>query len=145
MLVHQFSQVSLDLYINEVAIPVFGVKNYWYRFEFVKSRGQIHFRMFSIRAGKQPRRLLHEIKNGGAPEKEEALAKWARGSLSLTAMRPAGRPNGELEITLVRAPDGEWAPPKDSYAAGLWLRDATSFREHCIECANPYCFHTCID
>ena len=99
--------------------------------------------MFAICADKQPHRLVHEIKNGGAQEKADALAKWDWGSLSLTAMRPAGRPNGELDGTLVRAPDGEWAPPTDSNATGILLRGATSFREHCIACANSYCFHTC--
>ena len=39
MLVHQFFQVRLDLYIKEVPIPVFDVKHYWYRFEFSKWRG----------------------------------------------------------------------------------------------------------
>ena len=141
-LVQQFFQVRLDIYIKEVSIPVFGVNHYWYRFEFAKSRGQIHFHMFAINEDKQPQRLLRAIKNGGAQEKADALATWARGSLSLTAMRPAGVPNGELDITLVRAPEGEWAPPKDSNAAGLLLRDAISFREQCIACANSYCFHT---
>ena len=60
-------------------------------------------------------------------------------------MRPDGLPNGELDITLVRAPDGEWAPPKDSNAAGILLRGSISFRDRCIACANSYCFHTCSD
>ena len=66
-------------------------------------------------------------------------------SLSLTALHPASNQNGELDVTLVRAPDGEWAPPKDSNAAALYIRDATSIRERWIACANSYCFHTCSD
>ena len=126
----------LEIYIKEVSVPVFGVKRYWRRFEFAKSRGQIHFRMFAISAEKQPRRLLHEIKSSGDQEKADALAAWAWGSLSLTALRPATGQNGDMGAALVRAPDGEWVPPKDSNAAALLLRDATSFREHCIACAN---------
>ena len=145
MLAQQFLHVRLDVYIKEVSIPVFAAKHYWRRFEFDKSRGQIHFHSFAISAGKQPRRLPHALKNGGAQEKAGALATWARGSLSLAAMRPAGIPNGDLRITLFRAPDGEWAPPKDSNAAGLFLRGAISFRAHCIACDNSYFFHTCID
>ena len=124
MLAQQFLHVRLDVYIKEVSIPVFAAKHYWRRFEFDKSRGQIHFHSFAISAGKQPRRLPHALKNGGAQEKAGALATWAWGSLSLTAMRPAGLPNGEIDITLARAPAGEWAPPKDSNAVGLLLRDA---------------------
>ena len=48
MLAQKSFQVRLDLYIKEVLIPVFGVKNYWCRFEFDKSRGRIHFHMFAI-------------------------------------------------------------------------------------------------
>ena len=67
LLAQQFSQARLDLYIKEVPIPVFGVKHFGYRYEFAKSRGQIHFHMFAICAEKQPRMLLHEMRNvGGA-------------------------------------------------------------------------------
>ena len=145
MLVQEFFQTRLEMYIKEVLAPVFGVKHYWYRLEFAKSRGQIHFHMFAISADKQPHRLLHEMKGSGDQEKAGALAAWAWGSLSLTAMHPARGQNGELDVALVRAPDGEWAPPKDSNAAALLLLDAPSFRDHCIACANSYCFHTCSD
>ena len=43
LLVQQFSQARLDLYIKEVLAPVFGVNHFWRRYESAKSRGQIHF------------------------------------------------------------------------------------------------------
>ena len=98
--------------------------------------------MFDIRAGEQPRRLLHAIRNGGAQENEDALAIWAWGSLSLTAMRPAGRTDGELDIPLARAP--EWngrrrkiaTPP--AYCFGmrhLFANDVSRARERLL---HPY-------
>ena len=64
------------------------------------------------------------------------------GSLALTATRPASSPDGELDIALVRAPDGAWVHPQASDASGFLLLGATSFREHCIARVNSYCFHT---
>ena len=100
--------------------------------------------MFAICADRQPRRLLRDITHAGAQEAADAIAIWAWGSLLLAAMRPAGSPNGDLDIALVRAHDGGWARPKDNYAADVLMRDATSFRGHCIARANPYCFQTCV-
>ena len=36
-------------YHKKVLKPVFGVSNYWYRYEFAKSRGQIHWHHLSWR------------------------------------------------------------------------------------------------
>ena len=92
----QFFQLRLDIYSKAVSIPVFGAKHYWYRFEFAKSRGQIHFRMFAISAGNQPKRLPHAMKNGGAQEKAGALAKWARGRYrSRRCTRPGAQMAGK--------------------------------------------------
>ena len=78
---------------------------------------------------------------GGAQEEAKALAKWEWGSLSLTAMRPAEIPEGALDVTLVRAPDGEGRTSKDSNAAILIARCASSFPEYRLECDNSNCFH----
>ena len=144
MISQMLPQEGLDLYVKEVAIPVPGAKHYCYRFEFDKSRGQIHLRMVAILADKQPLRLLHEIRNGGAHQAADARPTRTWGSLSLTAMRPTGRQYGELDIAPARAPDGEWVSPQDSAAPGLFRRDATSFRKHCIARTNSYCLHTCV-
>ena len=56
----------LELYIKYAPMPVFGAKRYWCRYEFAKSRGQIHFHMFAICGDKRPRRLLRELRGGGA-------------------------------------------------------------------------------
>ena len=112
LLAQEFSQERLVLYLKEVITPVFGVKHYWYRFEFAKSRGQIHFHLFAICADKQPHKLLHEMEGGESQDAADALAKWAWGTLSLTAMHPADTPDGGLDLPNVRVPDGEWAPPE---------------------------------
>ena len=52
----------IGIYIKYVIIPVFGVKRYWCRFEFDKSRGQIHFHMSAICGEKKPHMLRHELR-----------------------------------------------------------------------------------
>ncbi|XP_068719655.1 uncharacterized protein, partial [Montipora capricornis] len=51
---------------------VFGVSDYWYRYEFAKSRGQIHWHQLSWREDKQPHQLLHEAREDGCDENEYA-------------------------------------------------------------------------
>ena len=109
-------------------------------FECAKSRGKIHPHLFSICADKQPYSLLQEMEGGESQEVADELAKWARGALSLTEMRPADTPEGGLEMHNVRAPDGEWDPRKDRNADAPLFREAESFRPHHIACANSYFF-----
>ena len=131
----------LSIYLTAVLTPVFGVHHYWYRFEFAKSRGQIHFHLCAVCADKLPRRLLHKMEGGESKEVAGALAKWAWGTLSLTALRPADTPEGGLDLPNVRAPDGEWGPREDRNADALLFRSAESFLAHHIACANSYYFH----
>lgn len=44
-------------------------------------------------------------------------------------------------MSIVRAPDGEWASQKESNADALLFREAGSFREHHIACAKSYFSH----
>ena len=101
--------------------------------------------MFSICADKKPRRLLRETEGGESQEVTEALAKWAWGAHSPTAMHPADTPGGDLDLPYVRAPDGEWAPRKDSNAAALLFREEESPQPHHIACANSYFFYGCVE
>ena len=66
LLAQQFFQAMIEAYIKEALVPVFGLEHFRYRYEFAKSRGRIHFHMFAITAGKQPHRILREMRGGGS-------------------------------------------------------------------------------
>ena len=52
-------------YFQKVMRPAFGVSAYWYRQEFAKSRGMIHWHGLCWRQDKEPHNLFHEaIKSG---------------------------------------------------------------------------------
>ena len=70
---------------------MFGVSDYWYRYEFAKSRGQIHWHQLSWREDRQPHQLLHEAHEGGCEGDEYAtrLSRWAGENFAMTALHPA--------------------------------------------------------
>ena len=79
-------------YHEKVLKPVFGVSDYWYRYEFAKSRSQIHWHQLSWRDDRQPHQLLHEARENGCDEDEYAarLSHWADENFAMTASHPAG-------------------------------------------------------
>ena len=97
--------------------------------------------MLAICEDKQPHMPPLEMEGGESQEVADAIAKWARGALSLTALHPADTPEGVLDFPIVRAPDGEWAPREDSNADALLYRETESLRPRHIACANSHCVH----
>ena len=97
-------------YHEKVLKPVFGVSDYWYRYEFAKSRGQIHWHQLSWRDDRQPHQLLHEAREDDCDEDEHAarLSQWADENFAMTASHPAGSDEvGQPRKDL-------WPPPEGS-------------------------------
>ena len=69
-----------------------GAHRRWCKFEFAKSRGGIHFRIFAICADRQPRRRLYEMEGEESIDIADALAMWARA--------PSRSPRFAMEIRL---------------------------------------------
>ena len=80
--------------------------------------------MFAICADKKPNTHIYEMEDGESHDIADALAKWARRALSLTAICPADSTGDGLDAASVRASDGDWAPSKDTIESGMLLRDA---------------------
>ena len=87
-----YFDLRTQAYHEKVLKPVFGVSDYWYRYEFAKSRGQIHWHQLSWREDRQPHKLLHEAREDGCEEEEYAarLSQWADQTFAMTALHPAG-------------------------------------------------------
>ena len=54
--------------------PVFGVESYWYRQEFAKSRGMIHWHGLCWRANREPHVLLHDAISNSISDKDSSMA-----------------------------------------------------------------------
>ena len=88
----KYFDLRTQSYHEKVLKPVFGVSDYWYRYEFAKSRGQIHWHQLSWRDDRQPHQLLHEAREHGCDDEEYAarLSQWAYENFAMTALHPAG-------------------------------------------------------
>ena len=106
----RYFDLRTQSYHEKVLKPVFGVSDYWYRYEFAKSRGQIHWHQLSWRDDRQPHQLLHEACEDDCDDDEYAarLSLWADENFAMTALHPAGSDEeGQPRKDL-------WPPPEGS-------------------------------
>jgi hypothetical protein len=47
-MVQEFFQICVDEFLKTIGLEIFGIKHFWARFKFVKSRGQIHLHLLGI-------------------------------------------------------------------------------------------------
>ena len=111
-MVVSYFDLRTQSYYEKVLKPVFGVSDYWYRYEFAKSRGQIDWHQLSWRDDRQPHQLLHE-----ACEEEEyaaRLSEWGDENFAITASHPAGSDKeGQPRKDLWPPPEGSADPISD--------------------------------
>jgi hypothetical protein len=48
IVVQEFFHLRVEEYLKTIGFHVFGIRHYWGRFEFAKSRGQIHLHLLGI-------------------------------------------------------------------------------------------------
>lgn len=110
-IVAQYFDLRTQSYFKNVMGPVFGVDTYWYRQEFAKSRGMVHWHGLCWRSDKQPHNLIHDtIVNGLSDEQcAEKLSILAAENFGLTASHPAGKDE-------LGNPNKKWWPPPECSA-----------------------------
>jgi hypothetical protein len=117
-------------YFKEIMGSVFGVDTYWYRQEFSKSRGMIHWHGLCWRTDHEPHNLLHESFSNGKNNAECAIdrSNWAKSNFKMTAKHPAGSDNeGKPRKDLWPPPEGTVpAPPENKNPLLKLLMDVAS-------------------
>ncbi|KAK3104656.1 hypothetical protein FSP39_007268 [Pinctada imbricata] len=149
--VSHYFDLRTQSYFKEIMGPVFGVDSYWYRQEFAKSRGMIHWHGLCWRTDREPHNLLHEATTEGLSEDECAtrLAEWASSQFGLTACHPAGRDQeGNPKKNFWPPPEGTAPPPSDdSNPLIKLLMDVSSSQESLLEdhllLSNRFNLHRC--
>jgi hypothetical protein len=73
--------------------PTFGVSAYWYRQEFAKSRGMVHWHGLCWGSDREPHNLLHNAIEDGLsdPDCANVLSQWATEQFGLRVSHPAGK------------------------------------------------------
>ena len=95
---------------------VFGVNSYWYRYEFAKPRGMIHWHRLCWRADKEPHNLLYQAVQKQLSDNEIAaeLAAWAKAIFGMSASHPAGKDEeGNPHKDFWPPPEGSAPPPPE--------------------------------
>ena len=87
-MIQEFFHSRVDSYLKKIGFHVFGIKHYWARFEFAKSRGQIHLHLLGIipNASKPDEiyEQLYKMKHNKDVQ-GTMLGEWARNTFNMTA------------------------------------------------------------
>ena len=133
--------------------PVFGVQSFWYRQEFAKSRGMIHWHGLCWREDREPHVLLHDaIKNGLSDENSaELLSNWAKSHFRMTALHPAGKKeDGSSRKEFWPPPEGTATlPPEETNPLLKLFMDVSDSQESILQdhllLTNRINLHRCSD
>jgi len=152
-LVGLYFDLRTQSYFNRVMSPVFNVNCYWYRQEFAKSRGMIHWHGLCWRNDREPHNLMSKALEDGLSDSEcaDKLAEWASSELGMFASHPAGNgDDGNPRKDLWPPPEGTApAPPEEKNPLVKLLMDTSSSQDSLLEdyllLTNRINIHRCSD
>jgi Helitron helicase-like domain at N-terminus len=134
VVVQEFFQIRVEEYLKTIGIHVFGIKKYWGRFEFAKSRGQIHLHLLGITDDAVgPNGIytkLFKWKNN-KKRQTQIMANWIRSKFNCTAELQHHSPE----------PDQQSSPCKLRFCETECIeKDQESLCKFCqIHKCNDYC------
>ena len=136
------TQEFLDFYCKKV----FGIHHYYVRYEFAKSRGQIHAHLMAI-LGKESKvknfNLLAHKYNYDKEKQAEVLDAWMTEILNLTAMHPASDKNGNLVEKKIVPPEGTERAYPEVHPSRIYCSDITNVKDDNIDLCNYCQMHKC--
>ena len=152
-IVAKYFDLRTQSFFQKVMGPVFNVDSYWYRQEFAKSRGMIHWHGLCWRGDREPHDLLHNAVQDGLTDSEcaQRLSDWARIQLGMSALHPAGKDDHDQpRKNLWPPPEGTApAPPEEKNPLVKLLMDVSSSEESLLEdyllLTNRVSIHRCSD
>ena len=140
-------------YFSHVMRNVFGVEDFWFRYEFAKMRGQIHWHGLAWRHDREPHNLLYQavLRELSDNEMAQELAQWAYDVFGMTAMHPAGTDDeGFPRKNLWPPPEGTAQPPAEEDNPLVQLlsdisNDQDSMLQDHLQLTNRINIHRCSD
>ncbi|XP_021371429.1 uncharacterized protein LOC110466321 [Mizuhopecten yessoensis] len=151
--VAHYFELRTQNYFKEVMGPVFKVNTYWYRQEFAKSRGMVHWHGLCWRSDREPHNLMSSLIEKGLSDDDcaEHLSQWAKSNFGMTACHPAGKDEtGNSKKDLWPPPEGTGPPPPEEKNPLLkLLMDVSESQESLLEdhllLTNRVNIHRCSD
>mgnify|MGYP001021091169 CR=1 FL=1 len=87
LVIQEFFHARVESYLKKIGFNVFGIKYYWARFEFAKSRGQIHLHLLGIIPNVSKPNEIYERLYDMKQNKDvqgRILGEWARNTFYMT-------------------------------------------------------------
>ena len=132
-IVAHYFDIRTQNYFSDVMSPAFWVTTFWYRHEFAKSRGMVHWHGLCWRSDREPHNLLSKAIEEGLSDSDcsARLADWAATEFGLTASHPGGKDeNGQPNKKLWPPPEGTAPmPPEEKNPLIKLLMDVSSSQE----------------
>jgi hypothetical protein len=143
IVIHEYFQARVTDFLENYAKQVFGIEHYFARFEFAKSRGQIHVHLLAVLVKKSRIADLNELvyKDRFNPEKQAQVADdYLNKVFGLTAIHPGSTEEGILNRSKIRQPEGTRGKI-DIHPSSLKLSDVTDYKQDLCDLCNNCQMH----
>jgi hypothetical protein len=145
IVIQEYLQASVTDFLENYAKQVFGIEHYFSRFEFAKSRGQIHVHLLAVLGKKSIIADLNELvyKERFNPEKQAQVAdEYLNKVFGLTSIHPGSTEEGLLNISNILQPEGACGKI-NIHPSSLKLSDVTDYKQDLCDLCNNFQIHGC--
>jgi hypothetical protein len=111
-----------------------------HRYEFTKSRGQIHCHLLAILADAQPTKLMYKYRDD-VKRRDKEISKWAQEKLGLRATHPATKRGTVLDLKDVGPPEGTAKVNRDVLQSSLL--ESKNYDQDYTDAINVCEMHNC--
>jgi hypothetical protein len=145
IVIQEYFQARVTDFLENYAKQVFGIEHYFARFEFSKSRGQIHVHLLAVLGKKSRIADLNELvyKERFNTEKQAQVADdYLNKVFGLTAIHPGSTEERLLNRSNIRQPEGTCGKI-DIHPSSLKLSDVTDYKQDLCDLCNNCQMHGC--
>jgi hypothetical protein len=145
IIIQKYFQVRVSDFIENNSKEVFGIHNYYARFEFAKSQGQIHVHILAMLGKKSSIIELNDLvyKERHDVKKQARVADdWMMNVFGLTAIHPGSSTGGVLDRKNIGKREGTCKTPLCRPASQKLLK-VTDYKLHLCTLCNCCQMHNC--
>ena len=132
--------------MDTIGKEVFGIHHYWLRYEFAKSRGQIHAHILAVLGKESHIQDVNKIAYGLRDDIEKqavAVDNWAKDVFGITAIHPGSKNDGSLNLEKVPSPEGTYSAIPQDHPAKSRLADVIEVADDKCHLCNTCQWHFC--
>lgn len=146
IVIQEYFQFRVQEFMDTIGKEVFGIHHYWLRYEFAKSRGQIHAHILTVMGKESHIQDVNKIAYDLREDIEEqtiAVDKWAHDVFGITAIHPGSNKDGTLDLTKVPSPEGTYTAIPEAHPAKSRLSDVFDISADKCHLCNTCQMHSC--